>query len=363
MTPRVTQADIARRAGVHRATVSLCLRNSPSIPEATRIHIQTLAKEMGYQPDPVLQALMSYRSSHLSNRRAITLAYVTNWDSKWGWRAAPAHRSFFDGASRRSNELGYGLDHFWLKEPELSHQRTSDILFNRGIDGVILASHLQSGTDSLDFDWPKFSAVKIDCFPRVPALHSITNDQCKIIQLTMRQVVTAGYGRIGFAMPHNWDELADFAWSAGFLAEQARLPKADHVPIYYLPEQTDPRPVSTNPNARVSPESFKQWLSRHRPEVIVSHANYIMPHISRLGLKIPSDVAYVDIFVESPDGRIAGVLQSSERVGEIAVEVLAGQLLQNIRGIPTVPTATLVEGTWIDGATLPRRGQTPAQRT
>ena len=66
-------------------------------------------------------------------------------------------------------------------------------------------------------------------------------------------------------------------------------------------------------------------------------------------------MAFADIFVEQADGKTAGVLQNSERVGEIAVEVLAGQLLQNIRGIPTVPTATLVEGTWIDGTSLPRR--------
>jgi LacI family transcriptional regulator len=237
----------------------------------------------------------------------------------------------------------------------------SDILFNRGIDGIILASHLRSDSESLDFDWTKFSAVKIDCFPRLLALHSITNDQRKIIQRTLRRVVEAGYRRVGFVIPPQWDELADFAWSAGFLAEQNRLPGTDHVPIYYLPEQAELELAPTEGELPAAVASFEQWFRQHRPEVIISHAPYVSPLLKRLGLNIPDDVAYADIFVEQADGKIAGVFENSERVGEIAVEVLAGQLLQNIRGVPDVATATLVEGTWVDGATLPRRTGIPAR--
>jgi len=62
MIQRVTMRQVATRAGVHSTTVSLALRNHPSLPVETRERLQALAKEMGYRPDPMLGALMHYRS-------------------------------------------------------------------------------------------------------------------------------------------------------------------------------------------------------------------------------------------------------------------------------------------------------------
>ena len=61
--PRVTLAAIAAQAGVHVTTVSLALRNSPRLPIATRDRIRKLADELGYAPDPMLQALVAYIKS------------------------------------------------------------------------------------------------------------------------------------------------------------------------------------------------------------------------------------------------------------------------------------------------------------
>jgi hypothetical protein len=37
------------------------------------------------------------------------------------------------------------------------------------------------------------------------------------------------------------------------------------------------------------------------------------------------------------------------------MNLLAGQLFRNETGIPSIPEVTLVEGTWIDGPTAPRK--------
>jgi LacI family transcriptional regulator len=42
-------------------------------------------------------------------------------------------------------------------------------------------------------------------------------------------------------------------------------------------------------------------------------------------------------------------------VGEVAVEILVGQLQQHSYGLPALPTITMVEGTWRDGDSLPQR--------
>jgi LacI family transcriptional regulator len=46
--PRPTLVDIAKASGVSKATVSLVLRNSPSIPERTRERVLGVAKKLGY---------------------------------------------------------------------------------------------------------------------------------------------------------------------------------------------------------------------------------------------------------------------------------------------------------------------------
>ncbi|HRP04381.1 MAG TPA: LacI family DNA-binding transcriptional regulator, partial [Opitutaceae bacterium] len=84
---RTTLSDVAKRAGVHVTTVSLALRNHPRLPESTRRRIQSLAKRMGYAPDPLLRALVAYRGRVIERRNVPTLAYVTNWATRWGWKA------------------------------------------------------------------------------------------------------------------------------------------------------------------------------------------------------------------------------------------------------------------------------------
>ena len=69
---RVTLRDIARRAGVSHMTVSRALRNEGSISAERRAEIMRIAREMGYEPDPFLSALVAYRSRKRVTTRPIT---------------------------------------------------------------------------------------------------------------------------------------------------------------------------------------------------------------------------------------------------------------------------------------------------
>jgi LacI family transcriptional regulator len=357
---RVTLADIAAKAGVHVTTVSLALRNHPRLPEATRQRIQALAKKMGYTPDPLLRALVAYRGRVIERRNTPTLAYVTNWATRWGWKRVTAHPDFFAGAQAKAGELGYKLEHFWLGDEGMSQERLGQILFARGINGIIIASHGREMGDVLEFDWPNFSAVKIDYFPHRPMLHNVTNNQCDIARLAVHRVLQAGYRRIGFVMHRGWDHAVDHLWMAGFLCEQQQAPAEAHIPAHLFPE---PEPVErwlNESTAEVVPDSeaFVAWFEKHRPEVIVSKASFVLPLLRKMGLQVPRDVAFVDLFLEETDGQIAGVRQNHETVGALAVEILAGQLQHNKFGVPRIPTTTFVEGTWFDGRSCPM----PARR-
>ncbi|MGH7996297.1 MAG: LacI family DNA-binding transcriptional regulator [Opitutaceae bacterium] len=334
---RITLADIARQAGVHVTTVSLAMRNHPRLPEDTRRRIQAIAQELGYVPDPYLRALVAYRGRTTPRKNPPTLAYVTNWNTRWGWKRVTAHPDFFSGALAKANELGFNLDHFWMREPGLTHGRLSAILRARGITGLIIASHVREIDVALHFEWEKFSAVKIDYFPHQPQLHNVTNNQLQVIRLAMQKVIEAGYRRIGFVMDQGWDITVDRLWSAGFHWEQSRLRLADRIPPYMIPES----------------KSFESWYWRHRPQVIISKREFVVPELRTLGQRAPKDVAFVDLFLEDSSGAVAGIRQNHDTVGALAVEILAGQLQHNKFGVPAIPTTTYVEGTWFDGASCP----------
>lgn len=352
---RTTLADVAKVAGVHVTTVSLAIRNHPRLPEATRKRLRGLAEKMGYTPDPLLRALVAYRGKVMARRNPPTLAYVTNWTTRWGWQKLTAHPQFYAGAVSKAKELGFNVDHFWLREPGLSHTRLSRILATRQINGLIIASHMREVDAELHFDWARFSAVKIDYFPHRPELHNVTNDQCRIIRLAMRQVIAAGYRRIGFVMHRGWDHSVDHLWSAGFLCEQENLAPGERIPMHIFPE---PEPIEawiTEGKSDVVPPPgpFARWLQRYKPEVVISKGSFVLPLLAAMKLRVPRDIAFVDVFLEEFSGRTAGVRQNHSTVGELAVEILAGQLQHNKYGVPEVPTTTFVEGTWFPGASCP----------
>ena len=350
MKTRVTQTDIGRVAGVHNTTVSLALRNSPAIPEPTRTRIQAIAKQMGYQPDPALQALVAYRNGLAPSRCQETIAYVTNWNSRWGWQEMPAHAKYYAGARRKAAQAGFQLDHFWLGEPGMTQRRLSSMLFHRGISGVILAAHRADADACDEMDWARLTAVKLGCFPHTPALHRVTDDQSGAMRLVLERTFAAGYDRIGLVMPYWWDNFVDQAWSAGFLARQGRLPEGCRIPILWHGSQDHRSPCNGRP---VDLTVFANWFERYQPEAIVSCAPFVRGQIDQLGLGVPRDVAYVDLFLDGTGRSVAGVRENCEHVGEIATELLIGQMRQNRCGLPAVATTTLVEGRWVDGESLP----------
>ena len=100
---------------------------------------------------------------------------------------------------------------------------------------------------------------------------------------------------------------------------------------------------------------FRKWLERYRPEVVIAKAAYVLPLFKAMGLRIPQDMAFANLFLDQPDGAMAGVRQNHDMVGAAAVGIVASQLQHYKFGVPTVPLKTYVDGTWFDGASCPPR--------
>jgi LacI family transcriptional regulator len=353
MRQRVTQTDVARVAGVHNTTVSLSLRNCPSIPESTRKRIRAIADKLGYVPDPTLQALVAYRKGRTSSRPKETFAYITNWSSCWGWRALPAHERAFLGAQRKAAELGYQLEHFWLGEPGMNQRRMSSMLYHRGITGVLVAAHRETCDELSEIDWSRLSAVKIGCFPHGPALHRVIDDHNGMVRLAIRRIRALGFERIGLVMEQGWDDFSDRAWSTGFIIERGNMPSSQRIPIFKFTRGTrDWMARQTAQQGSGELAALAKWQRDYRPEVIVGYSPAVLGKLDQLGMVVPKDVAYVDLCLDRVDYEVAGVRQNGEISGEVAVSMLVGQLQRNLCGLPAVGTTTMVAGTWIEGASL-----------
>jgi LacI family transcriptional regulator len=349
---RVTQSDIAHAAGVHNTTVSLALRNSPALPEETRLKIQSIAKAMGYCPDPMLQALVAYRTGQAQKQRQQSIAYITNWKSNWGWRDVPAEFNHCLGAERKASQSGYRLEHFSLAEPGMTEKRLNDMLYHRGIRGVLFASQAAEREALTGMDWSRLSAVKIGLFPKKPALCRVMSDDYGALRNGIRKIIEAGYQRIGLVLPRRDDDLADQAWSSAFLIEQSLSKSATLLPILYR-EAWPQAAIAKEFGSGANLASLERWVSIHQPDAIIGFSADCLRDLNTLGLSVPRDVAFADLSVNDGGEDLAGLQQDGEKAGEIAVELLLNQMERNLYGVPSNATTTLVETTWRPGASLP----------
>jgi LacI family transcriptional regulator len=158
-------------------------------------------------------------------------------------------------------------------------------------------------------------------------------------------------------MHRGWDHAVDHLWTAGYLCEQQNLGERERLPAHIFPELHPVERWFNENNAPVVADApaFARWFKKFRPEVLISKASFVLPLLARMRVRVPRDVAFVDVFLEKPDGATAGVRQNHATVGGVAVEILAGQLQHNKFGVPDIPTTTFVEGTWFDGLSCPPR--------
>src|SRR5262245_47571091 len=119
-----TLRDVAARAGVSLATVSLALRNHSSLPVVTRQRMQSLAVEMGYRPNPHHAEVMARVRARKQLQWTGTLAFLTGYPTADGWRKhSQVFRDYFTGAQERARQLGYQIEEIWGKEPGMTGRR------------------------------------------------------------------------------------------------------------------------------------------------------------------------------------------------------------------------------------------------
>jgi LacI family transcriptional regulator len=339
----ITQKDIAARAGVHITTVSLALRNHRSIPPATRDKIQNLAKEMGYRPDPGLSSLMAYRRSARPSRPQGTIAWVTNYRTRNGWsgNSGTCFELYRDGAAEQLARHGYRLEDFWLRESGITAKRASQILFSRGIVGLLICP-LENNRGHLSLDWEKFSAVTFGYTMSRPKLHLFTSAHYHAMVTSIRKLRALGYRKIGMATTKSMEERMDQMWAAAYHSQLGILPDSRSLPVF----------VHKKPLGAENQAAFEAWYQRHRPDAVISTFSLLYRWVTERNSRIFNQCGFAATALLESEKTCAGIVESSRQIGRAAADFLVGMIQRGERGIPEFPQHILVEGRWFEGTTI-----------
>ena len=333
----VRMQDIADRAGVSRAAVSMALRNHPSLPAETCSRIQRLAQELGYRPNPMVSSLMSYQRTGEAVRSELRLGFVTQFATQDGWKNSRPHRDVHAGAVAGANRHGYRLEEFWLGEPGMTAARMSQVLLARNIPGLLLPP-LPAREGGLALEWAHFAAVACGYSLSEPALHRVSHHQFSSMLLLLGKLRELGYERPGLVAFTSLDEEALQQWLTGFQVESAKLTKRP-VPPLLLAEDGSNR------------AHFERWLKQFNPDVVIGSHEQMLEWVQQPGRKVPETVGFVALDCPTVDGPISGIYQNHPEVGVAAAELLVGMLHWNELGLPAMPRTLLIEGSWVQGLT------------
>lgn len=334
--------DLAKRLGVSHVTVSLALRDNPRISASMRRQIREMAESMGYRPDPMLAALANYRREKGEKPVTSALAWINAWPDPSKLRAFKEFESYWEGASKAAEKHGYRLEEFRLGE-QFTPKRLHQILSTRGIRGILLPPHPHL-PEWGEFPWSEYSVVRFGRSLATPRCHLVTADHVANTMLAFEKIRERGYRRIGFVTDETDLKYRGHLFEGGYLTAQRLVMPEERLPVFTL---NDIEP-------RLRHDKLRLWLKANQVDAIITNLAEVPALLAETGIRVPEDVALATTTLL--DTTItAGIDQHPVEVGRVGFLMLNSLINDGSRGVPEIFRQNLVEGSWVDGDSLPDR--------
>lgn len=193
MSGYISLRDIALRAGVSVATVSMALRNSPRISTERRAQIQQLATEMGYRPAVFLSEAMHHvRQRSIAAFRS-EIAFLSD-EQNPHWPGASGKG--FPKLQAFARQLGYSLD--LVLRPKVTARTLRRRLKSRNIRGLLISLNTPLSPDFITL-LQDFACVSLGGWWRYQSpLHYADVDRFRAGQRSMLEALRRGYKKIGY---------------------------------------------------------------------------------------------------------------------------------------------------------------------
>lgn len=342
----VTMRDVAEKAGVNPSTVSRALRDDANVSKQRREQIQRIAQEMGYKPNPFVQAFTAHVRGY---RRLPTHAPIAVLDTR-----SDNHHGFTDlymeGAKNHAYSLGYKIEPIHINSVKGSVDRLKDVLFARGIRGLLIMPPLNL-THIPELDSFPVAMATIDYSLKHPGLHRATPSYFQNMEMTLRICAEKGYKRIGFCTYREEVDRIGMHWMGAFCGWRDLQTPEERVPVHYNPYSKDLVARNNPDDWHHCRNEFYTWLQNEQPDVVIANSLFFYHWLQERGIRIPEEIGFVHLGVNTKEKNVSGVDQNHRKIGAAAIDLIISQLQKNVHGVPDFIQTLLVYGTWIDGNT------------
>lgn len=320
---------VAEQLGISASTVSLALRDSPSISKETRARVVRAAKTIGYRPDPEISKLMSHlRVGWKPGFKSAIHAYTTRSESEF----SEYHTDMVKGATQRAEELGYS---FALKRFDAATVNTRALqrtLISQGIEGILLFPMITPVDCDRLLDWSHFSVVSATYGVRSPEFHRVVPHQFSNLRLACAELATLGYKRIGLIQRRSFSVMVNHSFVAALTTQNFLGPTEPVAPFLYSEDIV---------------EGVKDWFVQERPDALVVESEPAYRLVAKaLGLNARSPIG-VALSNRERASTFPGIDEHGLAVGRTAIDVLAFKIQTGDKGIPTDPVVTMIKGKWM----------------
>jgi DNA-binding LacI/PurR family transcriptional regulator len=324
----------------------MVLRNNPKISATTRRRVRKIAERLGYKPDARVAELMSYLSSNRRLHREACLGVISFYEDARPWERSMHLKHIYEGMTNRANALGYRLEPIWLRAPGMTYRRICSILDARGIQGL-----LSFGSPKFDEEFPpEFNhyAVVTQGLSIKTSLHRVINDAYDDTQKILHRVYQIGARRPGLVLGHYENVRGGHSNLSAYLGWcQEMLGTPLVVPVLRL--------------SRAEEKPLLAWLMRHKPDVLILvHIPEMIAALTaileRQGLShLPQKIGMAVLSQTLQGTDLSGFEENGTLMGEWAMELLVGRIMNHDFGVPVHPKIQMVGGRWVDGKSLPEK--------
>jgi len=327
---RPTQNDVAKLAGVSRATVSYVLNGLNNgrvlISEETHKKVRKAIDELGYVPDASAQALRT------GNTKNIGLI-IPDMDNPHFWDNA-------DGVEKEALAAGYRL---FLSSMELNIEYGEDLfndLSRQRIDGLIFTGELINRSEKVQKTLRQFQKRRVpiveltDNTDHENHLDRVSSDYYLATKEVMAHLLSLGHREIGFV----------YGVHGPFLGEDRLIPYQESLLAAGLPVKDELiiRCGTTIQDGYQAAEKLLHYSIRPTALIAINDllAIGVMRAAADAGLKIPQDlsvVGYDDIsFAKYMVPRLTTVSKDAVGLGREAVKLVLARIKEPDRPLQTV---------------------------
>ena len=336
---------LARLAQLSPSAVSLALRDSPKISEATKKRVRQIADKSGYRPDARVVAMMTHLRKPHAVRQQACFGVISFYESLRAWEKSRHLAEIYAGMQQRASELGYRLEPLWLRAPGMTYRRFRAILETRGMEGLLCF-----GSPDFEQDFPtelgKCAIVTVGLSIRTP-LHRVTSHFYNDTITVLNRVHELGYRRPGLVVGRYEAARSGHAHTAAYLGWCEHMLGPGRALPVHLMDGVEEKPLLN-------------WLAGQEPDVLVFvHLYDMLPELHALlrreRIRVPGQLGVAVLSQLLEGSHFSGLQQNQPLMGAWAVELLAARIANRDFGIPANPRIEMVESRWIDNGSLRAR--------